>query len=374
MRSPLIGFSAALLTAFALAPAANAQFSDNFDSYAAGSQLESQGGWEHWQRCGGAFNNAFVTASTAQSTSGANSASMMGAPAGICPDCSDTIHELGGPYSTGQWTITMQTYIDSASFSTGDAYVIFLDGYDDCDATLLSWASQTHFQASTGMIVTDNLGGMIPTGGDQAIMFDAWAEYRLEIDLDTDTFKNFYNGVEMFEGPWAGDLAAIDLYSPDDTSEWLVDDLSVEPGIVGNLGVTYCMAANNSTGTFATMSAFGSSVASVNNVTITASNVPNNQFGIFVVSDTTGFVPGVGGTSNGNLCLGGGIGRYSNPGEIVSSGSAGEFSFTIDTSAIRRPANSVPALPGQTWFFQAWFRDGVGLGSNFTEGLGITFQ
>jgi hypothetical protein len=31
-------------------------------------------------------------------------------------------------------------------------------------------------------------------------------------------------------------------------------------------------------------------------------------------------------------------------------------------------------MAGQTWNFQAWHRDQVGLGSNFTDGLEIQFN
>ena len=39
-------------------------------------------------------------------------------------------------------------------------------------------------------------------------------------------------------------------------------------------------------------------------------SLPANQFGIIVTSQTQGFVPNAGGTSNGNLCLGGAIDRF----------------------------------------------------------------
>lgn len=141
-----------------------------------------------------------------------------------------------------------------------------------------------------------------------------------------------------------------------------------------SLGTPYCGPAPlNSTGQSGEMSASGSLSIAANDLVLRASGLPNNQFGIMVVSDTQGFVPGVGGTSNGNLCLGGAIGRYSRAGEILGTGSTGEFSFMIDALAIRRPTGNVPAMPGETWNFQAWHRDGVGLGSNFTDGIEVTF-
>ena len=109
-------------------------------------------------------------------------------------------------------------------------------------------------------------------------------------------------------------------------------------------------------------------------MTLEASGLPNNQFGIFVTSTAQAFVPGAGGTSNGNLCLGGTIGRYTLPHQILTTGSSGSFSFSIDLTAMPLGSSFVAAAPGDTWNFQAWHRDGVGLGSNFTPGVEITFQ
>lgn len=145
-------------------------------------------------------------------------------------------------------------------------------------------------------------------------------------------------------------------------------------GVGVGLGTNYCTAAANSTGAAAAISAVGSDVAASNNLTLNASSMPNNQFGIFVVSATQGFVPGVGGSSNGNLCLGGAIGRYRGPGQILSTGSMGSFSLPIDLTAIPQGNGTVGTSAGDTWNFQAWFRDGVGQGSNLTDGIEITFQ
>ena len=45
---------------------------------------------------------------------------------------------------------------------------------------------------------------------------------------------------------------------------------------------------------------------------------------------------------------------------------------SIDLTAI--PLNfPTPVLPGQTWYFQYWFRASIGV-SNFSNGLLVTFQ
>jgi len=145
----------------------------------------------------------------------------------------------------------------------------------------------------------------------------------------------------------------------------------------GSLGTAYCSpAVVNTSGAAAQLRATGSTIAAANSVTLEASSMPANQFGFFLTSQTQGNVMNPGG-SQGILCLSGVIGRYVGPGQIKNAGAAGAFQLAIDLN--RTPAGSVflSVLPGQTWNFQAWFRDIGPLGqpwSNFTNGRSLTFQ
>jgi len=138
------------------------------------------------------------------------------------------------------------------------------------------------------------------------------------------------------------------------------------------IGDNYCGPANlNSTGQSAQLSAYGSEVAAVNNVRLDAVQMPPNQFGLFVNSMTQGFSypPG----SQGILCLSGGIGRHTS--HLLSTGASGTFSLKLDLTDIPTPGGSVSVLAGETWNWQAWFRDkNPGNTSNFTDGLAIAFQ
>ena len=102
-----------------------------------------------------------------------------------------------------------------------------------------------------------------------------------------------------------------------------------------------------------------------------ATDLPLNQFGYFLASETQGFTANPGG-SQGNLCLGGDIARLSQ--QIQSSGVAGRFTIQMDLAYIpTNPPQSVAA--GQTWNFQAWFRDdNPGPTSNFTDGVSVLFK
>ena len=165
---------------------------------------------------------------------------------------------------------------------------------------------------------------------------------------------------------WGGDASSCNTYT--------LNVAGSSVGGPGPVGTNYCSANPNSTGSAASLSGFGETRVTANDLTLTASNLPQNQFGILIVSASQGFVPNAGGTSNGNLCLGGAIGRYVGPGQILSSGAAGEFSLAIDLGMIPQGGGTTATVAGDTWNFQGWYRDGVGLGSNFTDGLEILFN
>lgn len=148
--------------------------------------------------------------------------------------------------------------------------------------------------------------------------------------------------------------------------------ITAAPGI----GSAYCSpVVPNSSGTVGSIRAEGSDVRAANDVTLIASGVPASTFGIFLTSQTQGFTAGPGG-SQGNLCLGGMIGRYSQPGQIQQADGSGSFSFALDLAQTPQPSALVNVTAGETWNYQAWHRDVVGgmATSNFTNGVSITYQ
>ena len=148
----------------------------------------------------------------------------------------------------------------------------------------------------------------------------------------------------------------------------------IEYPVGTGIGTNYCAANTNSTGVPAEMSAAGSVVAATDNLTLTCAEMPNNAFGFFLTSLNQGFVSNPGG-SQGNLCLGGAIGRYVGPGQIQQSGSAGEVSLLLVLGQTPTPTGFVVIVAGDTWNYQCWFRDSVGgqAVSNFSDGLEVLF-
>lgn len=149
-----------------------------------------------------------------------------------------------------------------------------------------------------------------------------------------------------------------------------VDDFTYTP--MGDPGANYCAANPNSTGAAGSIAAAGSTVVSDNDLTLTASNLPTGQFGIFVVGDAQAQTP----LAEGFLCVGGSIGRYQQPNQIQQVDANGEITLQIDLSAIPQGQVPVPVAIGDTWNFQAWHRDTgpAGQTANLTDGISITFN
>ena len=141
------------------------------------------------------------------------------------------------------------------------------------------------------------------------------------------------------------------------------------------IGTPYCTAVPNSSGSAGECRAFGSNAVANDDVTLEASQLPPNVFGFFLASRTQGFVANPGG-SEGNLCLGGTIGRFVGPGEVMNAGPGGAFSLGIDLNAVPEGLVAVAVQPGETWNFAAWHRDVVAGSqtSNFTSGVAVAFQ
>ena len=186
---------------------AGADWLEDFDSYALGSGLHGQGGWEGW--LGDPTFDAYVTDVYSQS-----------APHSV--DITPT-SDIVQPFSetSGQWVMTAFNYIPSGS--TGEQYFILLNSYP---TTL--WSLQMLFSSATGMVT------VVEGTGTTAIINDRWVEVRVEIDLDVDLQNIYYDGVLLDSIPWAGsggvlEIAALDLFSNAGSSIYW-DDISLVGG------------------------------------------------------------------------------------------------------------------------------------------------
>ena len=141
------------------------------------------------------------------------------------------------------------------------------------------------------------------------------------------------------------------------------------------VGVQYCDANPNSTGIPAILTPLGNTNVNNNNFILRTRDLPLQKVGYYVGGRGRSFTANPGG-SEGNLCLGGAIGRYVGPGQIQQSDLMGQIALTLDLTQLPQPNGFVNVMSGETWNFQAWYRDaamGGGATSNFTDGLTIDF-
>jgi len=116
---------------------------------------------------------------------------------------------------------------------------------------------------------------------------------------------------------------------------------------------------SNSTGGGAFLTATGTASVAADDLTLTASGLPSNQNGILFMGDTAVVLT----FGDGYRCAGGSLYRFS----VQNSGAFGSFgqSGIAGYSAVNFPPSG-HITAGQTWNFQAWYRDPGGpCGNNF---------
>jgi len=189
-------------------------------------------------------------------------------------------------------------------------------------------------------------------------------------------------------GDWYGATTTTDsLYRIDSTTGAVtlvgvmpgldaVKGLEIQPtGTNLPIGTNGCTTNPNSTGASGRIDAFGSRTVFINDVTLVASALPASSFLFFLTSTTEAQINGPGG-SLGNLCLGGNIGRYVGPGQILSSGTSGAASLRLNLAATPTPTGFVAVVAGERRSYQAWHRDvsGGAAASNFTDRTTVVFE
>ena len=140
-------------------------------------------------------------------------------------------------------------------------------------------------------------------------------------------------------------------------------------------GTLYCgPAVRNSTGRGADIRAFGTTVAGDNNLSLFFYDLPVGSTLLPITSQTTDLVAMAGG-GQGTLCLGGSVGRFDEPGEVRTADSSGFAALQLELLRVPTPTGLIPAMAGETWHFQAWYRDANPFPtSNFTDAVSVTLQ
>ncbi|MDP6408856.1 MAG: M12 family metallo-peptidase [Planctomycetota bacterium] len=139
-----------------------------------------------------------------------------------------------------------------------------------------------------------------------------------------------------------------------------------------DVGVSYCNASQNSTGSPAVIAFQGTTSVSASDLTLSVWSAPTQQFGLFFYGPEQVDVP----FGDGVLCVGAGssgLFRFQPP-QLTDD--FGDLDRPVDFTA--PPANAGPGalLPGGAWHFQFWVRDPLGPGGsgfNFSDGLTLLF-
>jgi hypothetical protein len=350
-----------------LAAGASAQapgpWADSFDTYAAGSVINGQGGWDQWAL---AVNTTSVV-SNARRRSPANCVEVS--------QTSDLVHQYTG-YTSGHYIYKGYLFIQgpgSPNPLVDKTYFIMLNRYaPPFGGADINWSVQVTFDGTAGTWSID--AGTFATAVG-AIIVDQWVEMKADIDLASDSVSVYYGGALMApaytwtKGVFGTDtngalaIAAVDLYSPTtsalQTGSW--DDITLASAAFPEPS-SYCTAKVNSLGCTPFIASSG--VASASNATffkVRGENVRNQKSGLLFYG-----VSGAAGTpfQGGTLCVKSQIKRT--PG-VVSGGTpspANDCSgiYSIDMNAFAAgllggsplPALSVAGTPVNC---QWWGRD-----------------
>jgi len=183
-------------------------FTEDFESYAVGD-LHGKNGWKGWDNAAAAG----AKVSTKFANSGTKSVEIVSS--------SDFVHEF--KQAGGKWTFSIMQYIPSGG--TGISYFILLNTY--ADAGTDDWSIQTQYNLATGAITCWH-GGL---AGATEIVFDQWVEIKLLVNLDKNTFEEYYGGTLIASGQWDdnthGTLQAIDLFG-NGASAIYYDDIKID--------------------------------------------------------------------------------------------------------------------------------------------------
>ncbi len=244
-------------------------FSDNFDSYTAGSHLaQSNSAWTTWSSAPGSAEDGVI--SSTQASSAPNSLYITGS--------NDQVYPFGN-YTSGHYTLTFNYYIPS---SGSGAY------FNIQHILLNQWALQCYF--------TNSGSGYLEVGGAEynfTCPSNAWFPIEFDVDIDNNSASLTVNNVAVHTWPFSyqsgntngtNQLAGINFYAgaPNNaTGTYYVDDFvvtEVSAALVGQFAVdaenlTFSMNPNGTASQSFTMNNPGT--GSTDYYVVTTYDIPN---------------------------------------------------------------------------------------------------
>jgi hypothetical protein len=152
-------------------------FSDNFDSYTAGTGISTNGTWSLWDPTSpdGTVDSAFRLSPPNSFLTNINS---------------DNVQY--GDVTTGRWRLRAMTYVSSASTATGTGFIIGLNTFA-YPAGPYHWSMDIQWSRATGMVSCYDFAGSPET----PIIMDQWVEFKAEIDVGADTYNAWYGTFQL---------------------------------------------------------------------------------------------------------------------------------------------------------------------------------
>lgn len=189
-----------------------------------------------------------------------------------------------------------------------------------------------------------------------------WNEVEIVVAEDPNNGDRYGRGVTISDGLFATGAPVDDTTISNAGAAYVA-------ALPQSVGQVLCAGVPNSTGMAGSLAATGSPFAADGCLQFTATSVPATALGYMLMSQGTAFVPNFGG-SQGTLCLGGSIFRFSL--SVLQADSTNTMRFRPDFDQLPQGTTFVS---GATWHFQLWHRDGnPGPTSNVTAGLSVSFQ
>lgn len=206
-----IAIAASVLLWCAGGIAGASEFVEGFETYSAGLGIHGQGGWKGWDN----VSSVDGLASNRYAHTDRQSVEIRGS--------TDLVHEFD--LTGGKWVLTAWQYIPSGS--SGTTYFILMNTYSDHGP--YDWSIQTQYNMTAGTVIP--YSGAV--GGPARIIVDQWVQIKVVIDLDANTFEEYYNDVQIASGVWDNDahgtFQAIDLYG-NGASAVYYDDIRIDSG------------------------------------------------------------------------------------------------------------------------------------------------
>ncbi len=167
-------------------------FSEDFESFAAGTVLHELAGWEGWYGDAGAA----ASVSSAYAYSGTKSVAVTSS--------SDAVQVLD--ITEGKWVLTVMQYIPSGT--NGVTRFHMQNTYRNGD---IGRSVQWSFDLGTGKVGDD-----YDAAASASIVYDEWVELMLIIDLDNDLLEQYYDGQLISSRAWVysgtSQIQSIDLF------------------------------------------------------------------------------------------------------------------------------------------------------------------